>query len=199
MAANLKEVVTESAATYADLRAAQYVAPRGLGLHLVLLLPDRTPIIIGTAQGSTTFAPGDIVLTGAPQGSRNRVIVGKPAPGLGGASAFATSIEAGELDLPRILAVTPSEMQVGTTSTLYVVGLLLRTSAPFDIWEFVLRVDPSLPYVLDFAGRVLSVAAVPDPGAVGLSLEGDQVAVALSVEIFPETEIGHQFNLRVRR
>jgi hypothetical protein len=199
MAANLKEVVQEAAATYADLRAAQYVGPRGIGLHLVILLPDRTPIIIGTAQVSITFAPGDIILTGAPAGSRSRVIVGKPAPGLGGASAFASSIETSELDLPRILAVTPTELQVGTTSILYVVGLLLRTAAPFDIWELVLRVDPSLPFVLDFAGRVLAVAAVPDPGAVGLSLEGDQVAVALSVEIFPETEIGHQFNLRVRR
>ena len=199
MAANLKEVVTEAAAVYADLRLAQYVGPRGLGLHLVLLLPDRTPVIIGTAQGSTTFAENDLVTVGAPQGSRNRVILGKPAPGLGGGAAFAQSVEAGELDLPRILAVTPTEMPIGVTSTLYVVGLLLRTASPFDRWELVYRLGPELPFILDSAGRVLSAAAVPDPESVGLALEGDQVAVALQVEIFPEVEVGHVFNLRVRR
>lgn len=199
MAATLKEVVTESAATYADLRLAQYVGPRGLGLHLVFLLPDRTPVIVGTAQGSTTFAKNDLVMVGAPAGSRNRVIVGKPAPGLGNGAGFAQSVETGELDLPRILAVTPTELSIGVTSTLYVVGLLLRTTSPFDRWELVRRAAPALPFVLDDQGRVLSAAAVPDPESVGLALDGDQVAVALQVEIFPGAEVGHAFALRVRR
>lgn len=200
MAENLKEVVTEQAARYADLRVGQYVGPRGLGLHVVLLLPSREPVIVGTAQGSITFARGAIVMLGAPAGSRQYVILGLPAPGLGGGAAFAPSVEEGDLDLPQILAVTPSELPIGATTTVYVVGLLLRTEPPFDRWELVTRPAPGAPLVLDSAGRVLSAVGVPDPDSVGLSLEGDQVAVSLSIEIFPEAgPAGRAISLRARR
>ena len=198
MATNLKQVIDQQATKNADLRMAQYVGPRGLGLHRVFLLPSREPVIVGTAQGSITFAPGAIVMLGAPSGSRQYVIVGLPPPGLGGGAAFAQSVQEGDLDVPQIIAVTPTELPPGAVSTLYVVGLLLRTEAPFDRWELVESLIPGV-FVLDGAGRVLSVAAVPDPEAVGLSLEGEQVAVALSVEVYPDAPVGHAFSLRMFR
>lgn len=199
MAGTLKEVIEQQAARRADLRQAQYVRPRGLGLHLVLLLPDRTPIIVGAATGSVTWARGAIVLTGAPLGSRERVILGNPAPGLGGGAAFAESVSHETLDTPSIQFVAPTDLPVGATSTLYVVGLLLRTGPAFDRWDFVFRPTPEAELFLEAFGRVLSVAEVPDPEAVGLSLSGDQVAVALQVEVSADCPLGHSFNLRMRR
>lgn len=199
MAGSLKEVLAQQGQKRADLRQAQYVRPRGLGLHLVLLLPDRTPIIVGAAAGSTTWARSAIVLLGSVQGSRQLVILGNPAPGLGGGAAFAESVSHETLDTPSIQFVAPTDLPVGATSTLYVVGLLLRTGPAFDRWDLVYRPTPEGELVLDPFGFVLLAEAVPDPEAVGLSLSGDQVAVALQVEVAADCPLGHSFTLRMRR
>lgn len=88
----LAEILEGNRQRTADTRWAQMVRSIGNGLHLVKDFCNDQQYIVGSAQGSLSYRPGQVVALMSSTGTPGEVIVAQPPPGRAGASAFPVAL-----------------------------------------------------------------------------------------------------------
>lgn len=160
----------------ADLRPASYVRPAGRGFHVVRL-QDGTEYTVGAGQGSTTYAPGQVVTVATYSGSRDRVIATGPAPGRRGGSLVQSQYRETVRRQPRLLGAYPMQVPVGVDTPGYIWGYNLLGYG----FEYYIRPDISEPvYEADTRAVIFGEAFIPDldfkPSA-DISFDADTVSL----------------------
>lgn len=124
MAVDFKSLLEAQRISTADLLNATYVRPHGRGTHVVRLANGQD-VIVASAVGDVTFAPGETVLLGTRAGDRARVLLGKPAAiGLGSAVFGSGETSSSTTTSVVVLSSIPDELQPDTDDQeVYMVGI----------------------------------------------------------------------------
>lgn len=187
MPKNLAEVVEKRRKLERDIRTASYVAPFGLGMHLVRVMPGGEVRAVGSTVGQVTFNPGDRVFIGCESGGRQWVILGFPPPGLLGGGAFADggAIE-GSVDSLALTAASPDEAPAGAVDfPIFLIGRGFSED-PLDVFACKVADPDTGELSLDPLATAHDPEWIADPAGEGLTVLEGQTVVRVLVDVSAE-------------